>query len=173
VYRIYRYPIPDWTCKRAIDSWYTEVKLYDFDVSNPYEYNWPRGTGHFVQLVWKSSALFGCGIGKANVSMPRMPGGVGGCKVGANDRGRVAQGGVNTPVQIRRPGGSGAWGIQEGGSREEGGRRTGRHEMRLRGRHCGGASQPAFSRNPRPHFLTTTLQVSPYRLMPSQQPSIQ
>ncbi|GLC57334.1 hypothetical protein PLESTB_001213000 [Pleodorina starrii] len=81
LYNLQTYPKPDWSCKRAIDAWYSEVKLYDFTVPNPYEINMPRGTGHFVQLVWRSSALFGCGVGKADVAMPRMPGGVGGCKV--------------------------------------------------------------------------------------------
>ncbi|GIL54442.1 hypothetical protein Vafri_9974 [Volvox africanus] len=75
------YPKPDWSCKRAIDAWYSEEKLYDFTVSNPYDYNIPRGTGHFAQLVWANSSVFGCGVGKADVPMSRMPGGYGGCKV--------------------------------------------------------------------------------------------
>ncbi|GLI61507.1 hypothetical protein VaNZ11_003836 [Volvox africanus] len=75
------YPKPDWSCKRAIDAWYSEVKAYDFTVPNPYDYNVPRGTGHFAQLVWSNSSVFGCGVGKADVPMSRMPGGYGGCKV--------------------------------------------------------------------------------------------
>ncbi|GIL88096.1 hypothetical protein Vretimale_13961 [Volvox reticuliferus] len=81
LYGMSTYPKPDWSCKRAIDAWYSEVKLYDFTVPNPYDYNIPRGTGHFVQLVWLSSSVFGCGVGKADVPMSRMPGGYGGCKV--------------------------------------------------------------------------------------------
>ncbi|EFJ46825.1 hypothetical protein VOLCADRAFT_92694 [Volvox carteri f. nagariensis] len=81
LYGLASYPKPDWSCKRAVDAWYSEVKLYDFTAQYPYDYNIPRGTGHFVQLVWRSSAVFGCGVGKADVPMSRMPGGYGGCKV--------------------------------------------------------------------------------------------
>ncbi|EFJ46904.1 hypothetical protein VOLCADRAFT_118015 [Volvox carteri f. nagariensis] len=81
LYSVVTYPKPDWSCRRAVDAWYSEMKLYDFTAGNPYDYNIPRGTGHFVQLVWRSSAVFGCGVGKADVPMSRMPGGYGGCKI--------------------------------------------------------------------------------------------
>ncbi|ODV75202.1 PR-1-like protein [Cyberlindnera jadinii NRRL Y-1542] len=40
----------------AIDAWYNEIDLYDYD--NPV---FSSDTGHFTQLVWKSSTLLGCG----------------------------------------------------------------------------------------------------------------
>jgi len=41
----------------AADNWYNEIKDYNF--SNP---GFTSGTGHFTQLVWKSSTEFGGGI---------------------------------------------------------------------------------------------------------------
>ncbi|KXZ43730.1 hypothetical protein GPECTOR_82g264 [Gonium pectorale] len=81
LYTLASYPKPDATCKRAIDAWYTEVKLYDFAAASPCAVNCNRPVGHFVQLVWRASTAVGCGVGQADVPMPRMPGGVGGCKV--------------------------------------------------------------------------------------------
>ena len=43
--------------KKAIDSWYSEIKLYDFKV-NQYK----SGTGHFTALVWKNVTTFGFGV---------------------------------------------------------------------------------------------------------------
>ena len=42
--------------KKSIDSWYDEVKLYNFN--NP---EFSSGTGHFSQLCWDSSIKFGVG----------------------------------------------------------------------------------------------------------------
>ena len=41
---------------RASESWYSEVKSYDFN--NP---GYKKGIGHFTQLVWKDSKEIGCG----------------------------------------------------------------------------------------------------------------
>lgn len=41
----------------SVDSWYEEVKDYDFN--NP---GYKSGIGHFTQVVWKGSEQLGCGI---------------------------------------------------------------------------------------------------------------
>jgi hypothetical protein len=43
--------------KLAIDSWYNEIALYDFN--NP---GYSNATGHFTCLVWLASTTFGIGI---------------------------------------------------------------------------------------------------------------
>ena len=42
--------------KEAVESWYSEIKDYDFD--NP---GFTKGVGHFTQLIWKGSKELGCG----------------------------------------------------------------------------------------------------------------
>ncbi|ODQ63784.1 PR-1-like protein, partial [Nadsonia fulvescens var. elongata DSM 6958] len=39
----------------AIDAWYNEVSLYDFNKSE-----FSSATGHFTQVVWKGSTEVGC-----------------------------------------------------------------------------------------------------------------
>lgn len=41
----------------AVDAWYSEIKDYSF--SNP---DYSSSTGHFTQVVWKSTTKVGCGI---------------------------------------------------------------------------------------------------------------
>ncbi len=43
--------------KNAIDSWYNEIKLYNFEKG---DFNYK--TGHFTQLIWNNSTEYGIGI---------------------------------------------------------------------------------------------------------------
>ncbi|CAN8030152.1 unnamed protein product [Ixodes persulcatus] len=43
-----------------VDSWYSEIK--DYDYANP---GFSSKTGHFTQVVWKSTTNVGCAISKA------------------------------------------------------------------------------------------------------------
>ncbi|KAM4528062.1 Golgi-associated plant pathogenesis-related protein 1-like isoform 1-T2 [Odontesthes bonariensis] len=45
------------TGKEAVDSWYSEIKDYDF--SKP---GFHSNTGHFTQVVWKNSKELGVGM---------------------------------------------------------------------------------------------------------------
>ncbi|SCU89149.1 LAFA_0E16380g1_1 [Lachancea sp. 'fantastica'] len=47
----------------SIEAWYDEIKSYDF--SNP---GYSESTGHFTQVVWKSTSQVGCGIKKCGGS---------------------------------------------------------------------------------------------------------
>jgi uncharacterized protein YkwD len=42
---------------KAVDAWYNEIK--DYKYSNP---GFSMATGHFTQVVWKSTTTLGCGI---------------------------------------------------------------------------------------------------------------
>jgi len=42
--------------KKSIDSWYSEINLYDFN-----NLGFSQGTGHATQLLWNSSINFGVG----------------------------------------------------------------------------------------------------------------
>ncbi|KAF7229610.1 Golgi-associated plant pathogenesis-related protein 1-like, partial [Nothobranchius furzeri] len=46
---------------KAVDSWYSEIKDYDF--SSP---RFQRGTGHFTQVVWKETTELGVGVASRN-----------------------------------------------------------------------------------------------------------
>ncbi|CDS03903.1 hypothetical protein LRAMOSA06858 [Lichtheimia ramosa] len=60
----------------AIGAWYNEEKLYDYN--NP---GFSGATGHFTQVVWKSTTEVGCGVkscpnGKMYVCSYKPPGNV-------------------------------------------------------------------------------------------------
>jgi uncharacterized protein YkwD len=44
----------------VVDRWYSEIQNYNFDKPG-----FQAGTGHFTQLVWKSSQALGMGIAQA------------------------------------------------------------------------------------------------------------
>jgi len=62
--------------KLAIDSWYNEILLYDFNTPG-----FSDATGHFTSLVWVSTTTFGIGIsinettGEAFISLNTYPAG--------------------------------------------------------------------------------------------------
>jgi len=49
----------DTLANNAVQSWYSEVSKYDY--TNP---GFSSSTGHFTQVVWKSTTQLGCGTAK-------------------------------------------------------------------------------------------------------------
>lgn len=51
------------SCTQAVNSWYNEVKDYNFNAARPFQDNWnqPKQIGHFTALVWKGTTSMGCG----------------------------------------------------------------------------------------------------------------
>jgi hypothetical protein len=43
--------------KQGIDAWYGEVRAYKYDAAQ-----YSSASGHFTQLIWKSTTRVGCGI---------------------------------------------------------------------------------------------------------------
>lgn len=54
----------DSLAKGAIDSWYNEVKLYNYAAPG-----FSSATGHFTQVVWKGSTQLGCGASKGTKTL--------------------------------------------------------------------------------------------------------
>lgn len=48
------------SCQNALDMWYNEIKWHNF--AKPY---FSAQTGHFTQMVWKSSRYLGCASAKS------------------------------------------------------------------------------------------------------------
>jgi uncharacterized protein YkwD len=57
------------TAIEAVDGWYSEIANYDFAAPGS-----SQGTGHFTQLVWKSSAQLGCGMARCTNIFPTFGG---------------------------------------------------------------------------------------------------
>jgi len=57
-YRFSQFPLdPATLAAQAVDAWYEEVAEYDY--ANP---RFSPDTGHFTQVVWKSTTQLGCGV---------------------------------------------------------------------------------------------------------------
>ena len=55
---------PASVARQAVKSWYDEVS--DYNYSNP---GFSSNTGHFTQVVWKSSTRLGCGIAEGSKNL--------------------------------------------------------------------------------------------------------
>jgi len=49
---------PMQTTPKAVDMWYNELNDPGYDFANP---GFSSGTGHFTQVVWKTTTKLGCG----------------------------------------------------------------------------------------------------------------
>lgn len=81
LYLVLGYPKPDIKCRVAIDVWYNEMSRYNFTTRNAFNDNWPKGVGHFSQMVWKDTQLIGCGVSIRDMPLPGLPQVLGRCKV--------------------------------------------------------------------------------------------
>ncbi|MEM8641221.1 MAG: CAP family protein [Cyanobacteria bacterium P01_G01_bin.54] len=59
---------PEFLANQAVKSWYDEVADYDF--SNP---GFSSETGHFTQVVWKSTRYVGCGVAQGIKTIEATP----------------------------------------------------------------------------------------------------
>ncbi len=50
------------SCSEPVSSWYSEIKKYNFKDPNP---KFSTATGHFTQVVWKSTTSVGCASAKS------------------------------------------------------------------------------------------------------------
>jgi uncharacterized protein YkwD len=55
-----QYTLGDEVHREAAASWYSEIKDYRFNATNPSEEKGEGDIGHFTQLVWKASTEVGC-----------------------------------------------------------------------------------------------------------------
>ena len=55
---------PDAVASQAIEAWYNEVKDYNYDRPG-----FSAATGHFTQVVWKSSTRLGCGVAQGRKTL--------------------------------------------------------------------------------------------------------
>lgn len=62
----YKKSFKDVDCKRAVKSWYDEIKDWDFELNEAYPGIKDVNTKHFTQVVWKSSRDVGCAWAQSN-----------------------------------------------------------------------------------------------------------
>jgi uncharacterized protein YkwD len=59
---------PPRSCSEAVQLWYDEIDNYDFN-----NQGFSMSTGHFTQVVWKSSVHLGCGQSNGYISCNYSP----------------------------------------------------------------------------------------------------